>query len=134
MECPACSKPMITIELDEVEIDHCLVCGGIWLDAGELHLLLGDPVKASALIDSFHPAPTSENPRSCPICRRKMEKVHLAPEKKPIIIDRCRRRHGLWFDKGELPQIINARSFDPQHKVEKLLADVFGQTQQGDNK
>ena len=27
---------MITLELQEVEIDHCIECGGIWLDSGEL--------------------------------------------------------------------------------------------------
>jgi Zn-finger nucleic acid-binding protein len=31
---------MIILELDKVEIDHCLLCGGIWLDEGELELLL----------------------------------------------------------------------------------------------
>ncbi len=28
------------LELDQIEIDHCLSCGGIWLDAGEIELLL----------------------------------------------------------------------------------------------
>ena len=37
---------MITLELEDVEIDHCLDCGGIWLDAGELELLLDEPEKA----------------------------------------------------------------------------------------
>ena len=36
MDCPVCKSAMITMELTEVEIDHCLDCGGIWLDAGEL--------------------------------------------------------------------------------------------------
>jgi Zn-finger nucleic acid-binding protein len=132
VDCPVCEKPMIAVEVDEVEVDHCLTCGGIWLDAGELQLLLGDPVRASALIDSLHPADDGGKTRKCPICRRKMAKVHLAPEREPIVIDRCPRRHGLWFDKGELPRIIAANSFDPQRKVEKLLADVFGQEHQGE--
>ncbi len=41
MNCPVCKEPMIVLELDEVEIDHCISCGGIWLDAGELELLIG---------------------------------------------------------------------------------------------
>ncbi len=36
MDCPACKKAMITLELADVEIDHCISCGGIWLDNGEL--------------------------------------------------------------------------------------------------
>jgi Zn-finger nucleic acid-binding protein len=133
MNCPVCDKPMLTFELDQVEVDHCPVCGGIWLDAGELELLLGDPVKASSLIASFHPAAIAEKPRSCPICLGKMEKVHLAPERSPIVLDRCRRRHGIWFDRDELPGVIKARSFDPEHKIEKLLADVFGPQHEGES-
>jgi uncharacterized protein len=132
MDCPVCEKPMIAMELDEVEIDHCLACGGIWLDSGELQLLLGDLARASSLLESLHPATTSEKSRNCPICRRKMEKVHLSPETSPIVIDRCKHRHGIWFDKDELVGIIKARSFDPAHKVEKLLADMFGHKHQGD--
>jgi len=48
MDCPVCKNAMITLELEEVEIDHCTNCGGIWLDAGELELLLGQPEKASS--------------------------------------------------------------------------------------
>lgn len=131
MECPVCEKPMVTMELDEVEIDHCLGCGGIWLDSGELELLLGNPSRAASLLASFHPAGAAEDPRRCPICLHKMEKVHLAREVTNIVIDRC-RRHGLWFDRGELTNIIKARSFDAEHKVEKLLTDIFGPMEQGE--
>ena len=44
---------MITLELEDVEIDYCTECGGIWLDAGELELLLGEPQKAKQLLGSF---------------------------------------------------------------------------------
>ena len=37
MDCPVCKESaMITLELDDVEIDYCTQCEGIWLDAGEL--------------------------------------------------------------------------------------------------
>ena len=44
---------MIALELAEVEVDYCTACGGIWLDAGELELLLGNAQNAEQLIDSF---------------------------------------------------------------------------------
>ena len=46
MNCPACKNAMITLELADVEIDHCVGCGGIWLDAGELELLMEAPEEA----------------------------------------------------------------------------------------
>ena len=36
MICSVCENPMVVLELDQIEIDHCLHCGGIWLDKGEL--------------------------------------------------------------------------------------------------
>ena len=40
MDCPVCKNAMIVLELDEVEVDYCADCRGVWLDSGELELLL----------------------------------------------------------------------------------------------
>lgn len=53
MNCPACKIAMITLELAEVEIDHCVNCGGIWLDAGELEILMDDPKRPDACWPPF---------------------------------------------------------------------------------
>ena len=31
---------MIVLELNQIEVDHCTRCGGVWLDAEEMDLLL----------------------------------------------------------------------------------------------
>ncbi|NIV72594.1 MAG: hypothetical protein GWN16_11560, partial [Calditrichae bacterium] len=36
MLCPVCKKPMMILEYNEVELDYCPICGGVWLDQGEL--------------------------------------------------------------------------------------------------
>jgi len=126
MDCPVCSNAMITLELDEVEIDHCLDCGGIWLDAGELEMLLGDSEKASGVIASFSAAKgCREKPRKCPICLKKMEKILVGQPDRQVLIDRCRKADGLWFDKGELEDIFEGAAFDEEHKVRKLLKEMF---------
>ncbi len=69
MDCPVCKVAMITCQLEEVEIDYCLDCAGIWLDAGELEALLDDTSRAKDLLASFKPAKKcTEKPRKCPIC------------------------------------------------------------------
>jgi Zn-finger nucleic acid-binding protein len=99
MDCPDCKNAMITLELENVEIDYCTDCGGIWLDAGELELLLDEPDKAKSLLDSFRIDPAStERIRKCPICYKKMQK---------IIVDRA--------------------ELDEDNKIQKLLNDIFGQ-------
>jgi hypothetical protein len=127
MNCPACKNPMIVLELEQVEIDYCCDCGGIWLDAGELETLFEDSNQAEQLIKSFVRVNDSkEAHRCCPICLAKMDKVSAGSKNEPVVIDRCAKLHGLWFDRGELTQILNKGSFDKEKKVIKLLAEIFG--------
>lgn len=36
MHCPKCGMQMSTIKINEVEIDKCFACGGLYFDDGEL--------------------------------------------------------------------------------------------------
>jgi Zn-finger nucleic acid-binding protein len=127
MDCPDCKNAMITLELEGVEIDYCTNCGGIWLDAGELELLFNDPGKAKILLDSFRVDSTStERLKKCPICDKKMQKVAVGSSKPVLLIDKCRRGDGLWFDKGELQDIFARAELDEDNKIQTLLNDIFG--------
>jgi len=131
MDCPVCKEAMVTFELQEVEVDHCLECGGIWLDAGELQQLLGQAEAAAELLNSFTPQPNStEKPRKCPICLKKMRKIAVAGASGNLLIDKCVKGHGLWFDKGELQNIVESARLDKDNKIRQLLAEVFGSKQQ----
>jgi len=117
---------MITLELNEVEIDYCTICNGIWLDAGELELLLGEPQKAGKLLGSFKVDPEStEKIRKCPICDKKMQKVIVGSSKPTLLIDKCRKGDGLWFDKGELQDIFDRAQLDKDNKIQQLLTNMF---------
>jgi len=127
MNCPTCNSAMITLELADVEIDHCVNCGGLWLDAGELEILMDDPAKARALLDCFREEPAaSEHLRRCPICDRKMAKIVVGPSKPPLLIDKCRHSDGLWFDGGELQNVLERGKLDEDSRIRRLLADMFG--------
>jgi len=126
MDCPACKNAMITLELEDVEIDYCTDCDGIWLDAGELELLLGQPDKAKQLINSFTiNSQSTEEIRKCPICDKKMQKIIVGSSKPILFIDKCRRGDGLWFDKGELHDILERAALDKDNKIQKLLTNMF---------
>ena len=117
---------MITLELEDVEIDYCTDCGGIWLDAGELELLLGEAEKAKQLLSSFTiDSQSTEEIRKCPICDKKMQKVIVGFSKPTLLIDKCRRGDGLWFDKGELHDIFDRAKLDKDNKIQKLLTNMF---------
>ena len=127
MDCPVCKNAMITLELEDVEIDYCTDCGGIWLDSGELEQLLNEPDKAQRLLDSFRiDSESSERARKCPICDKKMQKIIVGSSKPVLLIDKCRKGDGLWFDKGELQDIFDRAKLDEDNKIQKLLSDIFG--------
>ncbi len=119
MKCPACREAMIILELNDVEIDHCLDCQGIWLDKGELELLLGseDSVPLSRV------SKCSEKVRKCPRCGKKMDKVEFSSGNSTILLDSCPKGCGLWFDNGELQDI--ARNQDTDHPILKLINEMF---------
>jgi Zn-finger nucleic acid-binding protein len=117
---------MIVLELDQVEIDYCQECGGVWLDAGELELLLGDMEQVTRLLDSFSLSRQSgEEIHKCPLCRKKMQKIRAGTGADAPLIDRCPSNEGLWFDRGELAMVLKQGSLGSEHKITKLLADIF---------
>jgi len=125
MICPVCENPLVVLELDQIEIDHCLNCGGIWLDAGELELLLETEEESERFVKLLiEDDSVKEKSYPCPICSKKMSKVFVGEEKK-IIIDKCKKNHGLWLDKGELEQVIELSSQNKQSKIIHLLKQMF---------
>lgn len=125
MDCPKCKETMIILELNQVEIDYCTICKGIWLDAGELEALLNNAGDKDKLLHSFRQDnSTNEKARKCPICTKKMNKVLIGDEN-PVLVDECKNYHGIWFDDGELHDVIEKGSLGKNSKVLGLLRDMF---------
>ncbi len=117
MFCPFCKSAMVIMELNEVEVDHCFECGGVWLDSGELEQLIDNrPLQLEEV-------QTNEHPLKCPICSRKMKKV-LWSKGKSLILDKC-DQDGLWFDNGELLTILENEGKDESNQIVSLLKEVF---------
>lgn len=124
MICPVCKESMVILELSEVEIDYCTGCNGIWLDSGELELLLEDSNEKEKLLSTLNVDPAHpEKPNICPICYKKMEKVYVGNNKE-VLIDRCVKGHGLWFDKGELNAVLEM-GIGEENKILNLLKEMF---------
>lgn len=104
MECPSCGEPQVIVEADGVELDLCLHGHGVWFDAQELGMLLGE--EAAELERELRSLPAQGKGRPCPRCAKPMELVG-DPGGSAVMLDRCARGHGLWFDDGELEQILH---------------------------
>lgn len=126
MNCPVCKTPMAVLEFNDVEVDFCVDCGGIWLDAGELDLLFGDRAVTEGFLGAGDTvAARKEKPRRCPICRARMAKRQSARDG-PVVFDHCPAGDGLWFDKGELALVLEQGNRAPGGEaVVAWLRDLF---------
>jgi len=125
MNCPVCKDSMIILELNQVEVDFCTSCEGVWLDSGELELLFQNG-NDKTLHNLLHlKSDLQETKRRCPICKKKMDKVEF--ENSGIVIDKCKNDHGLWFDKGELQSLFSLYAHEKDNKIINLLKEMFGE-------
>ena len=60
MGCPRCDGKLHTDVYDEVEINRCDNCGGIWLDAGELEHIINNENSTHRWLHAFWPGRTNE--------------------------------------------------------------------------
>lgn len=114
----------MAIEYDGVEVDHCVACGGVWLDEGEIALLFGDEVQTERLFHSLDAGNTElDRKLRCPISGKPMRKGRAAGTAS-VTFDYS--PHGFWFDRGELAEVLKAGVLLPgtEHIV-AWLKEVF---------
>lgn len=128
MLCPTCRQAMVILELNNVEIDHCITCGGIWLDSGELEILLNGLNNKNTLLTSFKTRMSSSEPlKKCPNCFKKMQVVSYGTKPEEVIVDKCIQDCGIWFDRHELFKLIEMGGLDNENKnsIRNLLSNIF---------
>jgi len=52
-------------------------------------------------------------------------------EQAKVVIDKCKKNHGLWFDKGELQKVVEFGSENKQNKIINLLKEMFENSARG---
>jgi Zn-finger nucleic acid-binding protein len=132
MRCPVDNSDMIVVEHQKIELDFCLRCTGVWIDAGELDLLvdrLTSQKTGLSRTDLMTPcqAEASENKYKCPVCSHKMDKAWLCHQPK-ILIDSCPLGDGLWFDGGELHQVLQQLAPQDAPDIASFLNNAFQAT------
>jgi PAT family beta-lactamase induction signal transducer AmpG len=102
IRCPKCHADMEQFEIEEVEVDRCTRCGGIWFDAGEVDLLRTR--ETAAAIDTGR---ASDGRRydaideyRCPRCGGEMGQ-RVDPRQRHIRYESCVDCDGSFFDAGE---------------------------------
>lgn len=130
--CPRCDKALFILEYQGVAVDFCHHCRGLWLDAGELELLIeksGADPHAELLRFQQQPGTPSKGERMlCPRCDRRLHEIPAKGQGgSEVAVDRCPQGHGLWFDRSELQQLLTFIPHSPGvRKAIDYLNDLLG--------
>ena len=108
LSCPDCKLPMSAFSGDHGAMHDCGKCGGQFVENNLLRALL----ERREVIGAAVPAGTERAIRSsmavryvpCPACKTMMNRKNFG-ESSGVIVDIC-KKHGIWFDTGELPRIL----------------------------
>jgi len=123
LACLKCTSILDKARIEDVEVDHCPACGGLWLDHGEIERISR---KMASEIDRLRrllhpqggpPAVPSEIQNACPACTGMMKEVTLGG----IRIDFCSRCKGFFLDRGEIDGAIQAVK-DQKMTVAQIVA------------
>ncbi len=128
MLCPACREPMVIVEVEGVELDACPSKHGLWFDKqeiGQLYHLAGAPEGLEHLEEQLHAQADQRRRRRCPRCRAPMELV-VGPDDESVVLDRCRRGHGLWFDRGEVEALLTASLGEDDAPLRRIRSFLGG--------
>jgi Zn-finger nucleic acid-binding protein len=125
--CPKCDVALFLVHLRDIEVDYCEQCRGIWLDTGELEALIenaDDPVLK--LLEQTGTVPAGKK-NFCPRCDARLTEIEVrTPDQPVLLLDRCPRNHGLWFDGDELPQFLARVPATPgAAKTIAFLREIF---------
>lgn len=119
LDCPRCKRVKLAeVDLDDVIIDRCSRCAGLWFDNDEIGNAIGRRPGLRSLESLIPPNDNSIDSIICPRCPevslRRLTLDAVGGER-PAVVYRCASCAGTWIDRGELrdqedPRLIEALS------------------------
>ena len=117
--CPICSVALNVSYAEDVEIDVCTNCNGVYLAHGEIKKITANSKLHAHFMSTLGSAQIS--PLMCPGCLSSMRLQYLQDTE----IDTCAMCKGIWLDPGELqklagvapssiPDSAGGASYDPK--------------------
>jgi len=109
LACSRCTDALVGRRIGDVVVHECPGCAGVFLDENAIALVVQDTsnARATAVVSALPrtaPATSDDAPLyvRCPACEQMMNRKLFGD----IVIDVC-RDHGVFFDAGELPDLID---------------------------
>ena len=113
MRCPKCRSDMQQIMIDNIEVDRCSACHGLWFDDGELSKLRNKEAAAALDIGDVKTGKKQNEIEHyrCPRCAGAMNRM-VDPEQTHIWFEQCDSCRGSFFDAGELTDLATVSVSD----------------------
>jgi uncharacterized protein len=115
MECPKCQARMEVVRFEDIEVDRCVRCGGLWFD-----VLEDEELRGRAGSEAIDTGPTWQAAMHdvqgkvfCPIGGALMVRMVDAAQSH-IWVESCPVCHGTFFDAGEFTDF-------KEHTIVELL-------------
>ena len=110
MKCPKCQTETLgEYFVEDVAVDRCSSCDGIWFDAQELsQLLVEDAHQIASLRRGSADEQADGKKGRCPRDESELLRVFSAIDKS-VVLDACAECRGIWLDGGEFAKLFAAR-------------------------
>ena len=127
--CPRCKIKLNRLQIDKISLRECRRCEGWWADVETFENVCAERESQAAILNlitaKHHHAENKNSVKvsyvPCPDCKQLMNRSNFA-RSSGVIIDLC-KQHGVWFDREELPKIIEfvcQGGLDHARRKEKL--------------
>jgi Zn-finger nucleic acid-binding protein len=108
LHCPRCARGLATRSYADLEVEECDDCGGLFLTPAMLDRVVESRDRPAGLrlaLPQTKPFVEHEvRYLHCPVCQKLMNRQAFA-RISGVVVDVC-RSHGVWFDPGELTQVV----------------------------
>ena len=111
MNCPKCQTPLAAHTVQDVAVQRCGSCDGLWFTEAGFHAAKdhAEPDAAWMHVDLWKDHARFEvrsRKLACPSCAKVM--VALRYDKTPVEIDYCADCRGIWLDAAEFEGVVAA--------------------------
>jgi Zn-finger nucleic acid-binding protein len=104
--CPDCDFPMAFVNVKGTVVDHCVKCGGIWFDPGEISKYVDGQsfdTDGSRLDDSAIPDQSGVHLQDCPRCGNHKLGLGLF---KGLSFSRCSSCDGFFLNREQISAVV----------------------------
>jgi|SRR5690242_20066072 len=109
MNCPRCeTDTLVSFAIEDVTVDRCSNCAGVWFDAEELSQLWNEEARhVSQLLKGVMSEQFSRKIAHCPRDGSELMRAYSAIDH-AVILDFCGDCRGVWLDIGEFQKLFAA--------------------------